>query len=342
MQQPKKFSEDTSDSLAIARLVGSFLIVLLHVSGYGFYAYDENWNAANIANSFSRIGTPIFVMITGALLIGRHKSNYFKYVGKVIVVILFWSAFYNIADNVSFKGLINWLASVISHPQKYHLWYLYSCIGFYLTMPILDAFYSLASKNQLITTIAVWFLVSTLICISMLTSETNIIDYKNYQIEIFSSLIIYLLIGKIISDNCSNKQKRNVFITQSAIIYILSSSVIVILTFYFSSLKNSPNPLFYNMSCPLVIIASVSAFYFILACKKNDKIVNVLKPLSRLTLGVYCIHIFVLERVKSLFFPDSTFSFNLASTITIAFLIFSISLILSFIARKFKILRLVF
>ena len=62
------------------RTIATLLVILLHVSAeYVTYAtkhqiLDTSFWIGNIIDSFSRIGVPLFVLISGMFLLGRNES----------------------------------------------------------------------------------------------------------------------------------------------------------------------------------------------------------------------------------------------------------------------------
>lgn len=61
----------------ILKIVASIAVVLLHVSAIDWYMIDatsKEWNIINIYDSIVRWGVPIFVMVTGMLLLPEEKE----------------------------------------------------------------------------------------------------------------------------------------------------------------------------------------------------------------------------------------------------------------------------
>ncbi|HAK29628.1 MAG TPA: acyltransferase, partial [Sphingobacterium sp.] len=86
--------------ISILRIVAIFLVILIHSSsGYlnsnEFESFD--WSYANWLNSFSRFAVPLFVVISGALLLQKDESTgqfYRKRLLKIVPPFLFWSIVY--------------------------------------------------------------------------------------------------------------------------------------------------------------------------------------------------------------------------------------------------------
>ena len=127
----------------ILKVIAAFMIVMLHVSA----SYIDMSNASPhgleyFFNSLTRIGLPIFFMISGALLL--RDEYHFKLKRKfffILKIYIFWSAFYVLVQQVAYLKSGNPLLSLpemivqwIRGP--YHFWYLAMLLGFYLLMPL--------------------------------------------------------------------------------------------------------------------------------------------------------------------------------------------------------------
>src|ERR1700712_776037 len=99
------------------RLIALFAVIVLHASAPLLSRYAEvpmgDWFAANVYNSLVRFAVPVFVMITGALLLYREYElgDFLKRrLTRVIYPFLFWSlvyiayAWYN--EDIAFTGTL--------------------------------------------------------------------------------------------------------------------------------------------------------------------------------------------------------------------------------------------
>ena len=83
------------------RIIAMFLVVVLHTTSPMLMAYgkepDSYWLIADFFNALSRFGVPVFVMITGALLLNRdyELSDFLrKRLGRIFPPFIFWSVVY--------------------------------------------------------------------------------------------------------------------------------------------------------------------------------------------------------------------------------------------------------
>jgi surface polysaccharide O-acyltransferase-like enzyme len=335
-------NKEMSSGIDLARSTSCFLVVLLHVAGYGFYESGPNWFSANLIDSFTRVCVPVFIMITGALLIRDEPSKPIKKISRVIACILFWSVFYSLVDGSEFNGLLNWVYHIIETPQKYHLWYLYACVGFYISIPILRKFYIHSEKKTLYIITTLWVILSCSPIIEKAT-EFRLNDLLlKYQLNFLSLLLGYLILGKLIYEACEKPLTKKMLILSFSL-YMIFSITTAIATIKWSGINNHPDALFYSNQSPFVIVASASFFSFLLLINKTaPSIHNATKFISKLSLGVYCIHIFFLELfIKISFKNPNQLNLNALETVLLAVFIFSISIISVWILQKIKPLRII-
>ena len=97
MTQRRKLSYD------VIRIVAIAMVVMIHVSAYVVTYFRGTDNSTfvvgNILNGLGRAGTPMFLMLTGALLLDekREKSSrafYRKNLLSFCLLLLFWLFFY--------------------------------------------------------------------------------------------------------------------------------------------------------------------------------------------------------------------------------------------------------
>ena len=103
----------------------------------------------NIIDSITRFSVPLFVMISGALILDEEKEFSMKkmsrYVLRMLIILYAWSLLYSVIlnivlpiihdNNISIKLFVN---SFIF--GNHHQWYLFMVIGLYLITPILKTF----------------------------------------------------------------------------------------------------------------------------------------------------------------------------------------------------------
>ncbi len=107
---------------------------------------DSAWITATSFNSFSRWAVPVFIMITGALMLTDSREFDAKYyvkrrLGKVLVPFLVWSVFYAVLSGLTAAGYdgataLETLKALPEHETYYHLGFFYYFIPLYFVIPL--------------------------------------------------------------------------------------------------------------------------------------------------------------------------------------------------------------
>ncbi|WP_087020545.1 acyltransferase [Thaumasiovibrio subtropicus] len=133
----------------LMRCVAAIAVVAIHVLGPYRYQISElaawDWSMAIAINSASRWAVPLFIMISGALLLSDTRpfdlSYYLKRrVGKVVVPFLVWSLFYALLSGLTKQGwqwesVVYVLKDAWRSPTYYHLGFFYYFIPLYIVVP---------------------------------------------------------------------------------------------------------------------------------------------------------------------------------------------------------------
>ncbi|WP_180882060.1 acyltransferase [Brucella sp. 191011898] len=287
------------------RIAAAIMVVSVHVTGEYFYNGTHGWGAINIIDSFSRACVPLFFMVSGALLIPRldkAKKTLDRLI-KFLIPLVFWSALYLVwysetgtlwgyAWNVLPPRLfsISSLQHFLMGPVVFHFWFLYTLIGLYVFLPVLQSFYSKSDETQRYIYLAAWFVGASLLpTIAKLTS----IKLIGFDLSYFPLYAGYMLAGAVLSK--ISTAKRTVIV--SFFIYAASSLATAILTVIYSTPAQATE-LFYSYETVTVLISSLSAFVFLRGC--GNILYRISSPSFRsnvvsLTFGVYIIHALVLR-----------------------------------------------
>src|SRR5271154_6044285 len=134
------------DWISNLRLIALYAVIILHSASPLLEHYDKvpaaDWWQADFFNALVRFAVPVFVMITGALLLHREYEvgDFFKKrLSRVITPFLFWSlvyiaySWYN--DEIAFDAdawtNTKQVLHLLKYGSSYHLWYVYMLIGLY-------------------------------------------------------------------------------------------------------------------------------------------------------------------------------------------------------------------
>ena len=326
-------------SFDILRVISMFMVVVIHVSN----VYSRNYGTISnlsylfslIFNTICRISVPIFLMISGALLLDKkyNKVKFKKRISKYIMLIAAWDVIYLIWEFFYLGITYNNIYILLIKPLRAHLWFLYTILVLYLAQPLAKKILEKASKNMKITLFIGWIFIA--IC-----------SYINSFFASIISIFIYLgyfILGKYLYNfiqNTINKNNKRRFIKKinilGTILIIICFCISIILNYYFSLKYNMFYNAFFAYRSPFIMISSILFFIIVVLNLSNVKENKLIILLSNISLGVYLIHGIFLDIVKTFF------NNNLNSSIGIpiySIIIFICSVVSVYYLSKFKTLK---
>lgn len=131
--------------LNLLKVLASFGVIMVHTAVLRVSQVDLHslgWWVANIGDAAGRLGSSMFVMVGGAVLLARPaERDPWGMVGqrlsRLLPALLFWSVFY-FAWRQWMWGGMTWagiVQDVVLGSPWYHLWFMYMMLGLYLMMP---------------------------------------------------------------------------------------------------------------------------------------------------------------------------------------------------------------
>lgn len=136
----------------LMRCVAAVAVIAIHVLApyrdeLGVIPFDQ-WVTAVSINGVSRWAVPVFILITGALMLSDTRPFDFKYylkrrLGKVLVPFIIWSLFYAYLSGWTLSGfdaqvVSDTLSESLTHSTYYHLGFFYYFIPLYFVIPFLQ------------------------------------------------------------------------------------------------------------------------------------------------------------------------------------------------------------
>lgn len=144
-----------------ARFTAIWLVILTHAREIGsvvpFALYDETpWLWKSVFNDIDRLGAPIFIIISGALILGRAAkmsvwAYYRKYARRIVqfaVLLVLYCILTNFVSRMALHGdaplealrhavFVDNGFGATRYGEAFHIWYLYIAITLYLIAPFL-------------------------------------------------------------------------------------------------------------------------------------------------------------------------------------------------------------
>lgn len=277
------------------RSVATFGVVLIHSCGHFFYDYarlnETEWLQVTFLDSLVRFSVPMFIMLSGSLLLGKKQgalSEIPKRISKVALPLIIWSLVYlhHVAGNIYDISI----TSIITKPAMYHLWFVYMLIGIYLVLPILNALYAAieSSKTLGYYFFLLWFVLT---CIPIYYKPQF---FSLLQLPHFFGFGGYFLLGAFLACK-SHLVSRRVW----TILFVAGVLSTFFLTWYFSIQQKAPMETAFEYFSANVVIASAAAFALLRRVRTSQKCARSLQYVSDRSFVIYFAHVLVLEHVRT-------------------------------------------
>lgn len=301
--------------LDVLRGIACLSVIMIHTSSH--YVSENigsiNFWAGNIFDGLARVGVPLFVMISGALMLDKDyqfsTKKLTEHIIKMLVFFVFWSAIYSIVFYI-IKPLtehnpINIFYTLGSFIKGYyHLWYVYLIVGLYLIIPLLRLWVNDDNKKYveyfLILSVIFTFFIPQIIetgCnYSKIFDQLNNIIETKLQLRYVGGFTAYLILGWYLN-NFEIKHKKALYILGAA---GLTASVAG--TYILSKTTGESLQMYDNLSIN-ILLQSVSLFVFVKEKVNNKRTQNsrIIQSVSRYSLGIYAVHVLFVTVFNELF-----------------------------------------
>lgn len=326
----------------ILRIIACLMVIINHTHGIIL----ENSTSTNsifycIGFSICKIGVPIFLMITGVLLLDKNYDykKILKCIFRVLVPVLGLSLIFYVKDvGISNINLILFLKNIISAPYIVPYWYIYALIGIYLTIPFLQKMIKNFKDKDYYIFILLFLIVPTVLVILKTYLGVNI----NYN---FTSAFFPIIISLVVCGNFLSKIKLSKkYLIISIIIFIISYASMFLLM-YLPYLNNGIISYTLDSWNALpVILMSISIFYSIRYLFENkvfsNKINIIITTVASTTFGIYLIHTALNYKLYNISIIKYIFNFNsILGIIILEILVFTVCMLIIYILKKIPIIR---
>lgn len=351
-------------SADLIRAVAIILVVLIHVFSE-FLNYPKvlgsiDWWIADTINAGARIAVPLFVMLSGMLILHSEKTYTIKEflkkrVSKIGIPLVAWSVIYllwKVWFGHAHFSLLSIIKDFINLNIYYHLYYVYIIAALYLLTPLLKIIINNATHE--IKTY--FFLLTTLF--SLLLTATIYFFSININLSTIYTIFIPYLAYYLAGDYLRNKRltKKEMYL------YLLSFLVLMLITAfgtrwhmsYLQAVKEGKHVIdfgkyFYDYTSITVFLMSIIAFVTLhnLPIKKpslqQTKLTPMIKSLASTSFGIYLIHPLLLamsNRYISSGFTEQLIPLWIFVVVKITALV-GTSYLLIWIIRKIPLLKLI-
>jgi surface polysaccharide O-acyltransferase-like enzyme len=250
------------------------------------------------------MGVPLFVILSGALLLQPSKTNepirFFlkKRLSRIAIAFGFWSVIYFIwtyyVDNVPLS--VDYvLQSMLKGGAYYQFWFIYLIFGLYLITPILRIIVANAPRKILRYTLILWFITVPVVPVFHLVTGYSL----DPNLLLFTGYIGYFIFGFYAMNNNISTKTLKLILAFGIISTILGY---YLMAYPFHSLNQ-----FYFFADTLsfnIVLSSIAVF--LLLCKapsnwpgtKHPRFARLIHAISENTLPIFFLHVIVLETLN--------------------------------------------
>lgn len=328
--------------LDLLRIWATMSVILLHssVNVVLVNLYNQSigyWLAGNLYESLTRYCVPIFVMISGALLLNDKKiinydKKHLQRIIRLFMCLLVWSFIYYTHTCIFSKdkfSLLGFIKAFCEQKISGHLWFMYMILGIYLIAPLVKKLFENINKKELQILLCIWLYTSVIIEICKHFWGIS------FNIELFfiKDYIGYFILGGYIERyNMENNHRIKIYII--GVIGVISTFVLT-----FLDTRNNGGKIvtyWYDYFSINVVLGSIAIFTFIKYKYKINKLnIRIIKFISKYSFGIYLIHILIQKELNRLVFHNNLMPGHPIITIPLtSMLILVISVVIIFILSK--------
>lgn len=293
--------------VADLRVLATIMVIALHVAAIPVLEYKQlladgqiyKWHIGNIFNSISRFSVPVFVMLSGALLIPQEIGLFIflkRRLKRIIFPFVFWSSVYTLLNlylkmshqvSIDFSIVLSTYGTDLLEGASVHLWYVYMIMALYLFIPIIAAWLRKATDTELFFFLMVWSL-------SVLVNQFNVFSLNPYlDPTYFGGYIGYLVLGYFLSE----RVRSTTFNLAIAIVCFFVGFLITVFgTSLSSKLSGDFCPNWYEFLSANVAIMSGGIFLIVKQLRvKFPGFKTIRAIVTKHGFGIYLVHVLVLH-----------------------------------------------
>jgi len=288
------------------RVIATIGVIFIHVSSEyvptaGTISAYTFW-IGNLFDSASRVSVPIFVMLSGALLLPKdYGIGVFlkKRLVRLVVPFLFWSLIYigntiygefDAGHKMSLYEIARTVFVNLRDGSSIHLWYVYMIIGVYLFIPIIGKWVRNSTEKEMRYFLIIW--VCTLFLDQPYLSKIK----PDIDLSYFTGFLGFLILGHYLTINSfGNAPKTNLIATIMLFVGYVST---VLGTFFVHKATNEYVSTFYEPLSPNIMLFAAGLFLL----NKNKDItqpvfIKIRDFISRYSYGIFLIHVLILFKL---------------------------------------------
>jgi surface polysaccharide O-acyltransferase-like enzyme len=304
----------------------------------------SNWLTANFFEAISRPSVPLFVMISGALLLSAKreltlKEFLTKRTSKIFIPLVAWSLIFYAYKvyNGTFETFNpkQFVYLFITQGISVPYWFMYMILGLYLTAPIIKIFIKNAKRRDIEYFLILWLYASVIVKFMKFYFGFSL----NLELYAVTNYIGYFVLGYYLATFEFNKLWR----TAGYVAGLAGFTATFLFTWYSTAMNDGIlQEFWYEYHSPNVLMSAVGTFLFFkyITRAEKERLPRGLNQINEASFGVYLTHILVMTILSNELFTPVKESFHPAISIPVnVILTVLISTIIVVIIRRIPILK---
>lgn len=337
----------------ILRVVAAFGVVVWHVCDRVVSGLEPvsraDWWIANFAQSFGCAAVPLFVLVSGALLLDAPAEQSVvaflrRRAGRVLVPLVFWFSLYlalrwfaahlHLADFPNHFTRDDLLDALYHGTPWYHLWFLAMVVGLYVFTPPLRIFvqHSTAAGRRYVAILG-FAIASVYFCPSMFFSDRPQVAWV-----MFVAYTPYFLCGYHFTRS-PRPGLPNWVLAISAVAGLLATAATCGLLVH-SDADARLRFVSYSYFSPWVIVMSLA--FFALVMRRpwgNSLITKICRRLAPLTFGIYLVHPIAMAGLRHVVHLSGSKAGALPGILLTSLSVFALSALFTYVVVRVPYLR---
>ena len=265
------------------------------------------WSSVAIFIDLGVIGVPLFLMISGALLLNRdYKLGDFlkrRFI-RILIPFIFWALIFPICLAMINKKDI---FSVVELFLSNQYWFVWMLIGAYLFLPVINSFIKEYKIKGVEYFLVIWLF-------TIILNTFGLYPFHNLELSYFAAYIGFIVLGYYLT-NKEFKIKKNHMVWIGMLLFIVFTIINIMYTLTNSKMGVISNKAidYYHYKTIVVVLQSIGLFlifeYFAKYCSKHKNTVKnkiysffkdtfmskIIYSISVCSYGMYLIHYFYLD-----------------------------------------------
>ena len=338
----------------ITRIIAIIAVVAIHVDSGFVLAWNKiswtDWWVSNVYSGLIRFAVPIFVILSGYLLLDKQEDEsafFTKRFYKVIIPLVAWSMIYTLfKNNYNIFSIFtqDFVKQFFSGNVYYHLYFLYIIAGLYIITPLLRSVLAKVDMRDVYYYLTLWFIFTPV------AGLFEIFGYNTlFTLEAATGFLGYYILGYAIKKTLITDK----IIYLSGLLVAVSIVVTIIGTYILTNNSGQFDNSFIGWDSITTVTYSAGLFILLHESLSHISLTglwpkweNFISAISGTTMGIYLIHPILLYFISPGISEVSLLSVNVLSPILsvplVTFLLVVSSFVIVLILQKIPLIRMIF